>query len=487
MNRLNIIYALLSLFVLIQCKEKASVKPNIIFIYTDDQAAWDVGVSGNCQVKTPNIDRLAGEGAYFPNSFVTTPVCSPARVSMMTSQYASEYDIFDFIPQPGHKLYDPDKDLGMSPESITFPEILHQNGYVTGLVGKWHLGDWLHDKTRKYHPTNNGFDYFMGLTGGGTTSINPILEKDGIVDTIKGFTSNILTDDALDFIRKNTENPFLLCIHYRAPHGPWLPVPVETWALYESLDPEVPNPDYPDLDIQRVKKRMKEYMASTSGVDSNVGRILDLLKELKLDKNTIVIYSADNGYNIGHSGIEHKGNGYWITKTRHPRQGNIAENSRPNMYDNSLKVPAIIKWQGVIQPGTIINKVMTSLDWYPTVVEMAGAKLPENKIVRGRSLVPLLKGETLANWDNDVYSEYSMINYSKAYMRTYRTEKWKLIKDFLNNGRDELYNLEDDPGELKNLIDEENSEINFVKEELNEKIIQKMKEVNDSLLQHINQ
>ena len=157
------------------------------------------------------------------------------------------------------------------------------------------------------------------------------------------------------------------------------------------------------------------------------------------------------------------------------------------MYDNSLKVPAIIKWPGVIQPGTIINKVMTSLDWYPTVVEMAGSELPENKIVRGRSLVPLLKGETLVNWDNDVYSEYSMINYSKAYMRTYRTEKWKLIKDFLNNGRDELYNLENDPGELKNLIDEDNSKINFVRKELNEKIIQKMKEVNDSLLQHINQ
>jgi uncharacterized sulfatase len=157
------------------------------------------------------------------------------------------------------------------------------------------------------------------------------------------------------------------------------------------------------------------------------------------------------------------------------------------MYDNSLKVPAIIRWPGVIRPGMVIHKVTTSLDWYPTVVEMAGAKLPENKIVRGRSLVPLLKGEMPDNWNNDVYSEYSMINYSKAIMRTYRTTKWKLVKDFLNEGRDELYNLEDDPAESTNLINIDTEEIRKVINDLYGKIILKMKEVNDPLLKQINQ
>src|SRR5690606_10958766 len=122
-------------------QETADVgKPNIIFIYTDDQADWTTGFSGNTQAYTPNIDRLARDGMYFKNAFVTTPVCSPARASLMTSQYASEYGILDFIPQPGHKLYNPDKPVGLDTSSITFAEVLQGERYTTGLIGKWHLG-----------------------------------------------------------------------------------------------------------------------------------------------------------------------------------------------------------------------------------------------------------------------------------------------------------------------------------------------------------
>jgi len=467
------------------CKPKEETKPNIVFIYTDDQAAWDIGVSGNKQIVTPNLDRLANEGAWFKNSFVTTPVCSPARVSLMTSQYASEYGILDFIPQPGHKLYDPENDPGLSPESVTFSEVLQKNGYTTGLIGKWHLGDWLNDSTKKHHPTNNGFDYFMGLTGGGTKSKDPTLEIDGIVKIVEGFTTNILTDYAIEFIKKNTDHPFLLCLHYRAPHGPRIPVPEEDWEPYINLDPEIPNPDYPDLDIEKVKTKMKEYFASTTGIDSNVGRILKLLDELKLEENTVVIFSSDHGYNMGHNGIEHKGNGYWITKTYPPAQGNIAERSRPNMYDNSLRVPAIIKWPGVVKPGIVIENNMTNLDWYPTLLELGKSKIPEKKIIRGRSLVPLLKGEKADDWNNDVYAEYSMINYSKAFMRTYRTSRWKLTEDFANEGRDELYDLETDLLETTNLILSDSEEVRKTIKNLHEKIIMKMKEINDPLLQQL--
>ncbi len=463
------------------CKDlKESPKPNILFIYTDDQAAWGTGVSGNDQIHTPHIDQLAAEGAYFPNSFVTTPVCSPARVSLMTSQYASEYGVYDFIPQIGHRLYDPGVEIGLSPESITFPEVLQQAGYTTGLVGKWHVGIWEQNGPKTYHPTNHGYDYFMGLTGGGTRPVDPVLEKDGVEQQFEGLTCDILTDHAIGFLKEQHEKPFLLSLHYRAPHAAWLPVADEDWAPYDTLDPEIPNPDFPDLDVEKVKRKLKEYMASISGVDRNVGRILELLKELNIDYKTIVVFTSDHGYNMGHHGIEHKGNGYWITKTGHPAQGNLAKNSRPNMYDQSLRVPAIIRWPGIVEPGVIIHENMTNLDWYPTLLEMAHTNFPPGQIIRGRSLVPLLKGKSLS-WDPDIYAEYSMINYSKAYMRTYRTPEWKLTLDFLNPDRHELYHLTKDPGETQNLINKNSEEVKTVINNLTGRIRAKMRLLGDTL------
>ena len=141
-------------------------KPNILFILTDDQAPWALGVSGDPNASTPNMDRLAHEGVYLRNAFITTPVCSPSRASIMTSRYASEYDILDFIPMPGHRLYDEFYNPGLDPASITFAEVLQKAGYITGLVGKWHLGDWTLTEDKKYHPTNHGFDYFMHVVRG---------------------------------------------------------------------------------------------------------------------------------------------------------------------------------------------------------------------------------------------------------------------------------------------------------------------------------
>lgn len=461
-------------------------RPNIIFVYTDDQADWTTGVSGNKQSHTPNIDRLAHEGLYFKNAFVTTPVCSPARASLMTSQYASEYGILDFIPQPGHKLFDPDKPLGLDTASVTFAEVLQKAGYATGLIGKWHLGDWLETADKRFHPTNNGFDYFMGITGGGTSPDNPLLEKDGNVQRFQGLTVDILTGEALDFIDRNQENPFLLCLNYRSPHGAWLPVAPEDWAPYEQLDIEVPDPDYPDLDIPKVKKRMKEYLASVSGVDRSVGKLLAKLEAAGLDENTVIIFTSDHGYNMGHNGIEHKGNGIWITKTRHPATENLAANSRPNLYDNSLRVPALVRWPAKIQPGKVVTETISSLDWYPTIVALAGGELPRSQPIRGRDLQPFLLGKKVRKWDNDVYAEYSMINYSRAYMRAYRTPEWKLVKDFLDPSRDELYHLAVDPDEHHNLVGETGKEANKMKAVLTKKILRQMAELNDPLRQTIN-
>ena len=188
---------------------------------------------------------------------------------------------------------------------------------------------------------------------------------------------------------------------------------------------------------------------------------------------------------MGHNGIEHKGNGIWITNTLPPATKNIASKYRPNLYDNSLKVPAIVKWPGVVAPGTVIEETTSNLDWYPTVVAMAGADLPKNHQIYGRNLCPLLKGQEVEGWNNDFYSEYSMINYCRAYMRCYRTPQWKLVRDFLNPERHELYDLVNDPAETTNRIGDSSPETLRVVDSLHQKILDQMEGIGDPLLKDV--
>ncbi len=454
-------------------KARAADRPNILFVYTDDQAPWALGAAGHPHAKTPNMDRLVHQGAYLVNAFTVTPVCSPSRAALMTSRYGSELNITDWI-NPGNE-----PDIGLDPKTVTWPEVIQSSGYATGLVGKWHLG-----VPDQFHPTRTGYDYFMGFLAGGTTPKNPLLEIDGEDRRFEGFTTDIITDHALEFIENNRDGPFVLSVHYRAPHAPWLPVPDEDWAPFADLDPQIPNPDYPKLDVPRVKRVTREYLASVHGVDRNLGRILAALDDWNLTDRTIVIYTSDHGYNMGHNGIWHKGNGHWILTEPTVATENIPSNQRPNMYDNSLRVPAIVRWPGTIEPGTIVNHTVTTLDWYPTLVAMAGAKLPEGETIRGRNIVPLLKGESV-DWDDDLYAEYSTHHQSHTHMRAYRTPQWKLVRDFLNPERDELYDLEKDPAETTNIIHAESVEIQSAVARLHDKIIVHMKEIHDPVLESI--
>ncbi|MFN3151033.1 sulfatase [Bremerella sp.] len=445
-----------------------AAKPNIVIVLTDDQGPWAFGSavrSGKFRdvpaAATPNLDRLASEGAVFRNFFCTTPVCSPARASFMTGRYASELGIPDFIPQPGHKLYDSNDEVRLDPDSTTtIAELLKKAGYTTGLVGKWHLGDWTAPGNEKFHPTQHGFDYFMGLTGGGTTPDNPMLEEEGVVRQFEGLTTDILTDRAIGFVERNKDQPFFLCLATRAPHGRWLPVAPEDWEPYAELDPTIP--DYPGLDITRVKKMMREYLASTSGVDRNLGRLLDSLDKNELSDNTIVIFTSDHGFNMGHHGIWHKGNGLWATKKQPPGKYHngvrvISNKYRPNLYDESLRVPAVVRWPGVIAPGTVVSKTATALDVFPTLAQVA--QVSADPSLKGRSLVPLLKGETPSEWNDDVFAEYDMIHYATASLRCYRTDRYKLVRDDHNEGCDEFFNLTEDPSENRNLINDPRPEI----------------------------
>jgi len=404
-------------------------RPNIVFLYTDDQAQWAMGAYGNPDIKTPHLDRLASRGAIFRNAFTVTPVCSPSRAALMTSRYPSELGIADWI--------DPQKEpeLGLAPAAITWPELLKGFGYATMLAGKWHLG------TRdEFHPTRQGFDAFFGFRNGSNRPIDPKLEVDGQVRQLTGSLPDLLVDEGLKFAERHREGPFLLSIHFRAPHTPYAPVPEQDSAPYRTLDPKIP--DVAGLPSERVKQLYREYYASVSSVDRNVGRLLDRLEALGLTQQTVVILTSDHGYMIGQHGLWHKGNAAWLVEGKN--------GFRPNMFDDAIRVPLVICWPGVVAPGTTVDRVVSNLDLFPTILEMAGLGVPQNLELHGRSLVPLLRRQSVS-WDDTLFGQYDMHHYQVAQMRMVRTPEWKLVRHLEPGGQDELYHLADDRGETRNL------------------------------------
>jgi uncharacterized sulfatase len=211
---------------------------------------------------------------------------------------------------------------------------------------------------------------------------------------------------------------------------------------------------------------------------------LDQLDALHLTENTLVVYTSDHGYNMGHHGIWHKGNGHWILLPEALPQAsaNIPKGQRPNMFDTSLKVPMLVRWPGHIPAGGENRHVISHLDWLPTLSELAGASLPKEAVLRGRSIVPLLANPAEPARPADFYAEYSTRHQSRTHMRVYRTADWKLVRDFLNPDRDELFHLSTDPGEHTNLIRSEEPAAREAKASLEKAIEAKMRELHDPLL-----
>ena len=187
---------------------EAPPRPNILFLYADDQGAWTLGSQGNTDVHTPALDRIAREGVVMSNAFVTTPVCSPARASLLTSRYGSELGITDYL-QPER-----DAERGLDPAAVTWPERLQAAGYETALFGKWHVG-----AADRYHPTRTGYDVFAGWRHGAGISLDPVVEVDGRDQPMTGYTPDILADLAIDFLRRPRDAPFLVSVHFWAPHA----------------------------------------------------------------------------------------------------------------------------------------------------------------------------------------------------------------------------------------------------------------------------
>lgn len=417
-----------------------STLPNIVFILTDDQGCWALGAAGNKEIITPNLDRLAQTGIRFENFFCVSPVCSPARASILTGRIPSQHGVHDWIRR-GNLPPDHAKSVGSEDEAIeylkdqpAYTETLAENGYICGLSGKWHMGDSLHPQ--------KGFTYWHVMPFGGSDYYNAPFIKDGQSYRDPRYLTDVITENALTFLeeRKGSSQPFYLSVHYTAPHSPWDADqhPAELRELYKDC-PFDSCPDLPAHPWQmnsaprgRGEKRrelLTGYYAAITGLDRGVGQILDWLEANHLRENTLVIFSSDKGMNMGHHGIWGKGNATF------PQ----------NMYDTSVKVPVIFSQPGTLPQGVVNQDLLSHYDLMPTLYDFLGFNQPENDNLPGRSFAPILRGQKLQEREHVVvFDEYGPV-------RMIRGRRWKYIHRY-PYGPHELYDLENDPDETVNLV-----------------------------------
>jgi uncharacterized sulfatase len=440
-------------------------RPNVLLIYTDDHAQWAVGSYGNKEIYTPNMDRLAAEGMRFTQGF-TKPVCSPSRAMLLSGQYSHRLGIPDYIPY-GNPVH---AGNGLPAGTPTIASLLKGAGYATGLVGKWHIG---YGET--YYPTRFGFDNAEGyryIAPGKefeNTGQIPYLvdgqaqERFGKSATVASDCTTVLAERAIDFIQSNRKSPFFLFLSFYRPHLAWTPVPEQDFAHFKDRPITVPDPP-PGSSVTREKleELTRLYYANISCADRNMGRVLDALDELGLAKSTIVIFIGDNGFMVGQHGLLGKGNAriLHVAEKRGHLRISRERGTRANMFDDSVLVPFIVRWPGVVEPGTTSDALVSTIDVLPTLAVAAGAETPS--CVDGRSLLPLLRGDSDVAWRDAYCDTYDMIylgdDGEKPHMRMIRTDDWKLVLYHDENGcpldagtRHELFDLKTDPGELTNL------------------------------------
>lgn len=420
-------------------------KANVLFILTDDQGAWAMRCAGNTDIQTPNLDRLAREGMRFENFFCASPVCSPARASILTGCIPSQHGVHDWIRSGSLNR----KELGelqdhpyfASEQSTiqylqdrkTYTDMLAENGYRCALSGKWHLGD---SKTPQH-----GFTDWFTIGRGGCLYMTPDVIENGELRMENRYITDLITEHALDMLESfgKEDTPFYLSVHYTAPHDPWDEDqhPKEFVDLYRDCEctatpdePLHPNliPTAPGGTGERRKTLLRGYYAAVSAMDAGVGKILDRLDELGLADNTLVIFTSDNGMNMGHHGIWGKGNGTFPF----------------NLFDTSVKVPFITRWPGKIPAGKVTESMCSHYDIIQTLQELLelDGELDEN--LPGRSFAPvLLRGE-----ERD---EHVVILDEYGNSRMIRTKEWKYIHRY-PYGPNELYDLVNDPEEKNNLV-----------------------------------
>ncbi len=442
-------------------------RPNIIFIMTDDHASHALSCYGSKINKTPNLDRLAKGGMLFKNSFCTNSICAPCRAVILTGKYSHINGVID-----NRKKFDGTQQ--------TFPKLLQKVGYQTAMIGKWHL---------KTDPT--GFDYWNVLPGQGTY-YNPAMIEMGQRKKYTGYTTDIITDHCLKWLKeRDLDKPFCLMFHHKAPHRRWEPGP-KYLNMYD--DVTMPEPDnlfddysnrgraareqdmsiektmdkrdlklIPPGDLNTEQKKLwdaaynpkneafekanlqgkdlvrwkyqryiKDYLRCIASVDDNVGRLLNYLDESGLAKNTVVFYTSDQGFYLGDHG--------WFDKRF--------------MYEESLRMPLLVRYPKEIKPGSVNDNIVLNLDFAPTFLDFAGLNKPPD--MQGRSIRPLLQAKKTKDWRKSMYYHYYEYPAVHSVKRHYgvRTDRHKLIHFYNDIDEWELYDLRKDPREMKNVFDD---------------------------------
>lgn len=424
---------------------------NVVVIMSDDQGAWSVD---NPDIDAPNIAGLASGGVKFTNFFCASPVCSPARATMLTGRMPSQHGVHDWllagnvvgdrpagVPVPCSELRDNSPAIAYLSNETCYTDLLVDAGYKCGLSGKWHLGDSC--------APQHGHTFWRVHARGAGNYFDPEMILHGKVGPEPGYVTDIITDNAIEFLSRQTHDaPFYLGVHYTAPHSPWEREqhPAELFDSYYENSSFATFPDEPPHrwqssrfcprgDPDKRRELLSGYCAAITAMDSGIGRIIASLESLSLSEDTLVFFVSDNGMNMGHHGIYGKGNGTFPL----------------NMYDTSVKVPAIAYHPDAISPRADCDALVSQYDLFPTLLDYLGVAGPDDAAAQGNrpgsSFVPLLFGDETNASDqvvsSAVYDEYGPV-------RMIRTDEWKLIVRS-PYGPNELFHLSVDPGERENL------------------------------------
>lgn len=406
----------------------SAMRPNILVIVSDDQGAWAMSHAGTPEIHTPNLDRLAAWGKRFQALYCVSPVCSPARASLLTGRIPSAHGVHDWIRQGNSTV-----ETGFHRRLVeyldanpTYVELLAKAGYVCGLSGKWHLGN--------SHRPHRGFSFWEAFATGGGTYQTPMMIRDGEPGRQDGYLTDIITENALRFLaQQHGTAPWYLSVHYTAPHAPWEPEEhkPEDFARYypdcafaslpaPPMHPGFYNPAHFPADDDARRRKLAGYFAAVTAMDRGIGRILRSLRD-----DTLILFTSDNGMNMGHHGIYGKGNGTY------PQ----------NLFETSVRVPGILAWPGRVPPGTLTG-LYSHYDVMPTLLGIAGVPCPAG--LPGRDIGAVLLSEAPEE------GAYVVVFDEYGPNRMIREGDWKYIQRFWE-GEPELYDLAADPGETTNL------------------------------------
>lgn len=430
---------------LLHCAKKVE-RPNIIYIMADDLGYGDLGCYGQKKFSTPNIDRMAAEGKVFTQHYAGSTVCAPSRASLMTGLHTGHTTI------RGNKEYEPEGQHPLPAGTVTVASLLKQAGYATAATGKWGLGG----PGTEGEPNNHGFDLFYGYLCQRQAHFyyQDHLWKNRERVDLPGnaggkreqYTHDMIADQAIDFIKTNSKNPFFLYVPFTIPHAE-LAVPEDDLAAFRGKFPEEPyvgrhygSQDYPHA----------AFAAMVTRMDRDVGRILDTLKELGLDENTIVFFTSDNG--------PHKEGGH---DPQFFDSNGLLRGHKRDLYEGGIRVPFIARWPGKIASGTQSDHVSAFWDFLPTACELAGIEPPGD--IDGISFVPALMDKSNQKKHDYLYWEF----YEGGSKQAVRFGDWKAIRFNVKGKADgpiELYNLADDPGEQNDVADQHPELVNKARE-----------------------